>query len=803
MFRNYLITAWRNLRKNRLFSFINIAGLALGIACSLLIILHIKEELNYDQGFPGSKRIFRVTMHEKVGQQKHWAAISPLIGDEIKNTIPEVDKSVRFYRPYPYNLFSARDASGVAKRFEERKGFYADSTVISVFDLKFAVGDARTALTEPDAIVMSESMARKYFGDESPLGKTIQDENGRFPMKVTGVIHDFEFNTHLQFDYLMSMPTVRHSLDTRSMENRYWSAFYTYVVLKPETTVEQIQNKLQNFTYAFYKGDGGSRQEILAGRNFELQPIEDIHLRSKLEKEMYANSDIRYVYIFSIAAIFILLVAAVNFVNTSTALAIKRMKEIGMRKVIGATKAQLIRQFLGEAFLTTILATLIAGLLLNFAMPFYTGLTGREFHLEQFLSPQNAVVAASLVVLISVASGIYPAWFVSKFNVISSIKGSRLNHVSVHGLRKGLIVFQFVVSVFMIFCTIIVYRQMQLFHNKHLGFDKEQVIAVTMYQDMWQHFGPLMNELDKNRNILDRSTTSTLPGERFSFQEMLPLGSQQEQEFPNVRVMWTDHRFLKNLHIGLVTGRNFLPQFPQVQHKEFILNEAAVKAYNLKDPVGKKMIVDIDTGEVVGVVKDFNFASLHAFIEPMVIQYNPYRSNYLLIKAAAGTTPELLEDVKKTITSLMPGAAFTYNMLDEKLDRLYDSENKMSQVFKVFAGFTILISCLGLFGLSAFAAQLRTKEIGIRKVLGASSWRLSLMLSFDFVILVLIAIIIALPLAGWTMNYWLQSFAYKTGLNAWIFIVSGLTALFLAFSTVGLQAVKAAVQNPVKSLKND
>lgn len=801
MVTSYLLIAWRNLRKNRLFSFINIFGLALGIACELLIILHIKEELSFDKGFSKSERLYRLSMHEMGDQPKQWAAISPVFGSTIQNYIPEVQAVGRLHRP-PSSLLSYEDeASGLVKRFEEQNGLLADSSIIGIFDLEFIGGDAKSALSTPDAIILTQSMANRYFGSAEPLGKVLMEENRNLPLKVAGVVKDFPFNTHLSFDFLLSMSTFSRIYPAEMLERRTWAGFYTYLVLQPGATDKMLSKKLSEYMVNFYELNGEKRDEILTSRALKLQPVRDIHLYSKLEKEMSVNSDITYVYIFSVVAAFILLVAAVNFVNTSTAQAIKRMKEIGMRKVIGATRAQLFVQFIAESFLTTLAATALALLFLSWAMPFYEQLTSRSLDWKELITPVNRSIAGSLIVLVGFASGLYPAWFVAQFNPITSIKGEKHSHFSVNTLRKGLIVFQFVVSVFMIFCTVIVYRQMQLFHKKDLGFDKEQIIAVKMYGEMWQHFTPLLNKIDQNRNVIDRTTVSTLPGERFSFQGMEPLQKTADAEYPNVRVMWTDHRLVSALKLQLVQGANFFQQMPDIKKKEFIMNEAAVKAFKLKNPIGLRMVLDIDTGEVVGVVKDFNFASLHSAIEPMVLAYNPYRSNYLLLKTAPGTAPQVLNDLKKDISSLTPSALFIYTMLDEKLDRLYVAENKMSMVFKLFAFFSIFISCLGLFGLSAYAAQLRTKELGIRKVLGASPWRLSLLLSSNFVVLVLIAIVIALPLAGFTMHHWLEGFAYRTELNAWIFVVSGCSALLLAFATVGLQSVKATMQSPIKSLK--
>jgi putative ABC transport system permease protein len=586
------------------------------------------------------------------------------------------------------------------------------------------------------------------------------------------------------------------------MGNRTWSGFYTYVLLKQPALKKNIDARMPDFMVSYYEPNGETRKEILSTRQLHLQPITDIHLHSKLEKEMYPNSDITYVYIFSIAALFILLIAAVNFINISTALAFNRMKEIGLRKVAGAGRAQLIRQFLGESFLITLLATLLAFVLLQLAIPFYNELASAPFHFGELLTLPNLGLVLLLVALLGVLAGLYPAWFVSRFNPISSLKGKKDTGSSVHVVRKGLIVFQFVVSVFLIFSTIIIYRQMKLFHQKDLGFDKEQIIAVTMYGDMWEKYGTLMQDMRKNPAISDFSIVSHLPGDRFGMQPFRPLGVS-EDDVPGCRVMWSDEKILSTLKIPLVAGRGFFNQYPAIKQKEFILNEAAVKALHLKDPLGQRVTLNNDTGEVVGVIKNFNFASLHSPIEPLVIQYNPYNAGHLLIKVQPGRIPATLQYLESKLQSLIPGSIFSYTFIDERLNLLYASENRLSRIFKAFAGLAIFISCLGLFGLSAYSARLRIKEVGIRKVLGASVSNVTMLLSKDFMVLVLIATIIAWPLAWYAMHQWLEGFAYRIDINIWVFVLSGILAMLVALATVSYQAVRTALLNPVENLRSE
>lgn len=805
MLKNYLKTALRNLWRNKIFSAINIFGLSVGIACSMLILFHVKQELSYDKGLPKADRLSRVTVQYSDGGVRHWAATSPVIGPEMKHDIAGIEDMARFYRPYPYLLLSST-VGGQVNRFEEKGGLLADASAINMFDLKFTEGNATTALSAPDGIVLTQATAKKYFGNAGALGKVLHDDTKDFPLKVTGVVSDFNFPSHLKFDFLVSFPTITRYVDKENMESRGWSGFYTYILRDKNTLQKNIDSKLQDFTVNFFVKAGDAKADILKGTKVLLQPVTDIHLQPGLEKEMAITSDVTYVYIFSIAALFILLIAAVNFINISTAQAFNRVKEIGMRKIVGATRIQLVVQFLGESMLVTILSAVLAILLFKLALPLYQQLTNTGINTEQLLSPVNIALFAALIISIGLLAGFYPAWFVARFNSISSLKTQKVSGSSVHLVRKGLTVFQFGISVFMIFGTIVIYRQLKLFHNKDLGFDKEQVVAVTMYKDMWKNYGTLINNIEKNPAVLNHSILSTLPGERFGNYGFEAFGTGRAKapgDQGSSRAMWADENLLKTLHIRLKEGRDFINQFPDIKQHEFILNEAAVKAFGINSPVGKKVALNVDTGNIVGVVKDFNFASLHAQIEPLVIEYSPYNANYLLLKVQGDKLQQALQFMQANVHTLAPAAKFSYTFLDDNLNRLYDAENRMSVIFKVFAGFAVFISCLGLFGLSAYAARIRTKEVGIRKVLGASESSLVALLSKDFVMLVIIAIAAAWPISWYVMSKWLQDFAYHINIDVLVFAFSGIAAILIAIGTVSIQAIKTAVLNPVMSLRKE
>lgn len=804
MLKNYIKIAFRNILKYRTFSVINVFGLSISIACAVLVIFHVRKELSYDKGFKKAERIFRVTQEDTKKDSRHWAATAPPLATAMKDEFPEVEQSVRFHRPSPDQVLTYTSLEGNVKRFEEKGGFFADPQVTDVFDIDFIFGNRDGALRDKNSIIISESMAEKYFGNEDPIGKTLQDDNIKLPFKVTGVFRSFPFPTHLKFDYLLSMRSMESYQDEQTMQRRTWSGFYSYVLLKNSEYKKAVEDKFPEFMLTFYAPTGESKEEILSKRKLHLQPISNIHLYSKLEKEMYPNGDITYVYIFSIAALFIVLIASFNFINMSTANAFNRVKEIGVRKVAGATKKQLVFQFLGESLLVTLFAAVFAMLVLKGGVAWYNDLASEKFDFNQIWSGSNIIVLTVLVFGIGLLAGLYPAWFISNFNSAASLKakptatGSGINSV-----RKGLVIFQFAISVFMMFSTIVVYRQLQYFHSKDIGFDKDQVIAIKMYREIQNNFPTLSDELARNPVIRQFSFASVLPGERFSTQPFLQVGAQRGPDIGSARIMWSDEKLLPTLKVQLMEGRNFIKQFPKIRSNEFLLNEAAVKVFGFKDPVGKQFVADRDTGTVVGIVKDFNFASLHSGIDPLVIQYQPYRVNYLLLKVAGDKIPDVLSYVESTIKNLAPSSVFNYSFVDEQLNMLYESENRMSQVFKGFAVFAIFISCLGLFGLSAYTARIRTKEIGIRKVLGASVSRVVLLLSADFIKLVFIAVIIALPLAWWTMNKWLEGFAYRVEIDTLIYLLSGSVAIFVALITVCFQGTKAAIVNPIKSLKTE
>ena len=806
MLRNYLKIAIRNIYKQKLNSVLNITGLALGIACSLLILFHVKEELSYDRNWPKAARIYRITNEGLDEGSHHWAVVSPLHALEIREEIPEIQLTTRLAYRYS-NVLSYTPKVGEPRRFEEKGGFFSDPETIEVFDLKFIEGNPENSLNGVNTIVLTESMAKRYFRDEDPLGKTISDDSGQRLYKVTGVIEDVPFNTHWQFDYLVSMSTMYKTMKERGAEDwmvsRGWAWFYTYVLMQENQSIDTVRAKMPDFTARFYQ-EFGTREEILARTKQHLQPITDIHLFSRLEQEMGPNSNIIYVYVFACVALFILLIAGVNFVNIATAQAFKRMKEVGVRKVMGAYRHQLQKQFLGESYIMSLIAAAFALVIFDITLPFYNQLAGKDLGFVRILTPENIGFIGLIIVLVGTLAGLYPAFFMSKFKPVNTLKNLRGPGSSVTIVRKGLVIFQFVISIFMIFSTITIYKQLDLFQNMSLGFEKDKLVAIELYgglrRTIVQKTGVMKTEFLRNPAISGVTVISTLPGDRFSVENLRPEGTPEDKNLPSMRYLRVDENFLEILNIQLKEGRNFTRR---AEYKpEFILNETAVQALELKEPVGKLGSNFRGTNaEIVGVVKDFNFASLHDNIESLVLEYNPAWAGYLLVKFQGNNTADILEFLEMKAREISPETLFMYTFVDEHLNRLYEGENRVNEIFQAFSLLAIFISCLGLFGLSAYSAEIRTKEIGVRKVVGATVSNIVVLLTKEFTKWVLISVVIAWPLAYFAMNSWLQNFAYRIDIDIWAFALSGIVALGVAILTVSYQSVKAAIANPIDSLR--
>ncbi len=794
MVKNFFKVALRSLFRQRTYSLLNLFGLSLGIACGLLLTLHIREELSYEKDFPKHDRIFRFVTTE-------WSKSHPPLAAEMLKTFPEIKSAVRLSN-MGVNVVNADPQHPV-----ECRGFFADSTMTDIFDLHTVAGDPTRALSEPYTVVLIKSTAKKLFGPRDPIGQQLIF-NSKDKMWVRGVIEDIPENSHLKFDYLASMATLYKLVSPQGMSSRNWMFGWTYILFNKKEDVNKVKQRLQDFWINYRGKDADRAATIDEAKGLRFQPLTDIHLKSNLIQEMGPNSSIIYIYIFIAVEVLILLIACVNFINLFTTQALKRLKEVAVRKVLGAGKFQLIMQFLGEAFILTILAGLIAVVIYQLALPFYNNISDRHISSAEILQPVNLAIILGMICCTGLISGIFPALFISGFQPAESLKAARLSKSSAGLLRKTLVVFQFVVAAFLIISTILIYQQMRLFRDKQLGFDKDQVMVVNLYGEfknqLLTHTDAIKNAMRSNPDIIAVGTSSNLIGDDLSVESVTPVNPPAGKEYPTVRVFRVDENYIDVLNIKLKEGRNFSRSFND--SASYIINEKAAQALELKHPLGS-MIVNTSSGgmegKVVGVMKDFNFASLHNQVEPLVLEYRPQWTHNLLIKIKAGSTSSAVSFVRAQVEKIAPGTLFSYGFLDEHIAGLYEKEDTMSQVLKLFSVLAIVISCLGLFGLSAYASEIRTKEIGIRKVVGANLTNLLKLLSKDFVILVLIGNFIAWPLAWYAVYKWLQEFTYRINISWQVFALSTILTLMIALLTIGYHCIVTARKNPVNSLRTE
>ena len=799
MLKNYLKVALRTLQRQKGYAFINMFGLAVGMACCLLILLYIQDELSYDRHHIQADRTFRLTATFDESDN-HWAPIGPPVGAAFKASIPEVEEVARIF-PFGNSVLHHED-----RQFEENNGVFADSTVFEVFTIPLLRGNPKTALNRAFTVVISQEMARRYFGDEDPMGQVLST-SGSWEFTVTGVMEDPPPTTHLPFDFLLSMQTYYDGTGDWVNEARTWAGFYTYVLLRSTESVAAVETKLPTFINDFYAGvfDEGVPAEQM---DLILQPIRDIHLHSQLEKEYRANSDITYVYLFGIIALFVLLIACINFVNLATARATTRMREVGVRKALGAWRSQLARQFLGESLLMTLLAVALAGGLILLTLPVFNNLTSKALSIGDLQQPVWLLGLGAVALFTGLVSGIYPALVLSSFRPVQALRGRGGTSSLPVVLRKGLVVFQFTISIFLIVGTMVVWNQLTFVRTQQLGFNKEHVINVRLNyaqrESMQESLEAFKEEMLRNPAITSVSLAPDVPGERYSLESFIVDG-QQDAEETMMRVAWgADVDYLPALGLELVAGRNFSLMAP-ADTNAWILNEAAVRRLELEDPIGQVLRWNSAdyAGPIVGIVKDFHFASLHHQIEPLVIPLRPGIGNFLLVRAQAGQAPQALAAAEEQLDRFAPGQIFRYSFLSSDFDQLYRTEDRLQAIFGYFSGIAIVIACLGLFGLAAFTAEQRTREIGVRKVLGASVGSIVSLLSKDSLWLVLIAFGVAIPLSYFAMNRWLEGFPYRISLGVEVFLMAGLLAIATALLTVGYQAVRAALTDPVKSLRHE
>jgi putative ABC transport system permease protein len=807
MFKNYLKITLRYMLKQKGYSFINVAGLAIGVACCLIIVLYVVDELNYDRFHEKAGRIYRLATGYVLenGSVEQLATTPSMWGSTMAAEFPEVETAVRFYR-YRSEILVR---TAVDRQFYEGNFFFADSTVLEIFSFPLTAGDPQQALTAPNALIISQSMAAKYFPQENPLGKTLTYVNREteFELQITGVMRDIPHNTHFRPDFIASLSTFQpgtwHWL--YDLPTSWTNSFYrTYVLLAPGADPKQVEARLP----AFLERHIG--EEASAFKPF-LQRLTDIHLHSALTSEFQKNGNINYVYIFATIAILILLVACINYMNLSTARSASRAREIGLRKTLGSQRGQLVAQFYTESILMAYLAVLLALPLVEVFLPLFNQLTEKNLSLRYFFDGASVIYLLGFTFLVGLLAGSYPALYLSGFLPAAILKGWR---ASLRGqgssgrtvnLRKALVVLQFSVSVLLIFSTVVVSGQLDFLRQGRLSGADQIVVIPLRGGDVYQNYETYKQEILRHAEVSGAAASAYVPfsgykTSRFVLPEVLGSESVFECDY-----LATDEDFPALFDLKLIAGRGFSYHPRKNEVTEFLLNQNAVQKLGLTPERALGMRVQQpffkQDGEVVGVVQDFHYASLHQAIAPMIVINSPDFVRFLSVKVKTGNLIETLSFLRQRWEAIFPESLFVFSFLDEDLNRLYRVEEKMGQVFGYFTILAVVISCLGLFGLAAFAAEQRTKEIGVRKVLGASVSGIAALLSKEFLKLVLLANLIAWPVAWVAMNQWLQNFAYRIEIGWWVFALASGVALLIALLTVSTQAIKAALANPVKSLR--
>jgi len=808
MLYNYLKIAYRSLLKYKFISFINISGLAIGFTCCILIVAYILNEISYDRSNPKADQIYRVTrsFHSDKGVVSlHLSSVAPPFGPLLVNEFPDIQKMTRLL-----NLGTTA-MKYEDKNFNEVNVFAADENFFSFFNVDVIKGDSKSALTDPASIMLSEDVAKKYFGSQDPINKIVRLYN-RFNLKVTGVYKSFPVNSHIHPRLLVSFNSLKNP-DIYGEENlrSNWgnNAFPTYIMLPDKYPVSSLEKQLPAFINKYltkeYNNPKPSNYTTLS-----LQKLTDIHLRSHLDDEAEANGDIKRVYIFSAIALFILLIACINYMNLATARSVLRAKEIGIRKVSGARKGELLLQFLTESVMITLFALTIAVVLTWTCFPLMNKLTGLEMQLNSLLKWHILVPVLIVPILVGICAGLYPALFMSSFQPVKTLKGFLKVGGGSVSFRKVLVVTQFSISIVLIISTAVVFQQLNYIQKANLGYQKEHVISMNNDPALNNTYESFRQQLLQYPGIEAVGRSSRSPTGRLLDSQGAGTveGDSTAPTASDVKYVMADHQFIPTYKIKMIAGRNFSKDFG-TDSSSYILNETAARNMGWRNPaeaVGKTMSYGGNRGPIIGVMHDFHFESMHQKIVPLLLctaSDRPGLYGDLSIRISGKNIGPTLAYLEKTYKKFVPETPFQYNFLDERFQMLYDSETRQGSIFAVFAGIAIFIACLGLFGLSAFAITQRTKEIGVRKVLGASVSSIVQLLSKDFLRLVGVAALIAFPVAWYAMYNWLEEFAYRVTIAWWIFLLAGIIAALIAVITISLQAIKAALANPVKSLRSE
>lgn len=825
MLRNYFKTAWRNMGRNKVSSFINIAGLSIGIACALLIVMFIQNELGYDRFHKDANRIYQVTIDGNFnGQEFFGGNVGAPVGSALARNFPEIETYARLYKPN--DVVVRYESNGTAGKFFTEKSLFAvDSNFLQLFDFKFLQGNAATALMQPGSVVITQDIAKKYFGSEEAIGKTLLMGEEKRPATVTAVLQNIPSQSSIQFDFLA--PVADYPVVKRFNWSWIWRQVTCYVKLKSnvrndEAGIRALESKFPAMVRVeaatAFKRIGKPFDEFLknGGRwDLHLLPLTRIHLHSAgiFMPNLQHLSNIKYVYIFGCIAIFIVILACVNFMNLSTARSAKRAKEVGVRKVSGSSRGQLIKQFLAEAFLYSAIATVLAILLAMLLSKPFSTITGEPMDITKAFTLNIWLFVIILTILVALLAGSYPAFYLTSFNPVTVLKA---NNVSKSGkgtsfIRNGLVVFQFAISTIMIIGTLVVFRQLNFFRTSNVGFSRENVLVITNTNRLGASEESFRHTISQLPGVSNASITTSMPagflfGDSYQFE---PDGNSKTVSEVDLTSYIVDYDFIPTLQIKMLQGRNFSKDFSD--SLSVIINEEALKQIGWKDPIGKWLDYPGGNNEryqVIGVIKNFNVESMHTPIAPFALFHSSSNSydlgvTHIVARIKPGNINNTISQLESKWKSFVSGEPFDYNFLDAAFDAQYRAEQRVGSLFGIFATLSIFIACLGLFGLCAYIAERRTKEIGVRKVLGASVQNVVVLLSKEFVRLTLIAALIAFPIAWWAMDKWLEDFAFRITIGWDIFFIAGICTLLVALITVSFQAIKAALANPVKSLRTE
>jgi ABC-type antimicrobial peptide transport system permease subunit len=782
MFKNMIITGLRNIKRHKGYTAINLTGLAVGLAVCILLFLWVQDELSYDRFHTDADRIYRVIEHEEMsnGEVLSFTQQSPELAPILKAEYPEILEAVRYIRRRNYLV-----------RFEDHQyyeqGFaFCDPEFLSIFTFPLKSGKADASLSDPSAILITDKVANKYFGNQDPIGKILQVEN-HSEFVVSGVLENLPSNSHLQFDFLVRFENIENFGSSISG----WRSFYldTYVLLSENTDYKALNPKIRN---VIDEHTDGSAIYI------DLQPLTDIRLFSNKILVVQGDGDFKYIVIFSLVAIFILLNACINFMNLTTARSDQRAREIAMRKVVGARRKELIRQFFGESLLMAFISLIFSLGLVFLLLPYFNQLSGKNLPISSLAQPHVVFSLLGITIIAGLISGIYPALFLSSFQPVSVFKGSKNSILRGGSFRRILVIFQFVMTSVLIIGTVVMYRQLHFLRTQNLGYAKDQVMCIRLQGRLRNKLELLKTSFEHNTGVLNTAAASTIPGNRRATLTLEDWEGRDSEDRFELGLMDVDDGFLATLGLEMKEGRFFSKEF-STDENALVINEAAVRALGMKDPIGK-WLLDPEL-KIIGVIKDFNLRSLHHNVAPLAMTPRPARLGHMFVKIKAENIPETIAALESTWRSVVPEYPFEFQFLDEHLEKLYSADKRIGKIINTFTGLALFVACLGLFGLASFVAERRTKEIGIRKVLGASNPVIFFLLAKDFLKWIMIAYLIAGPMAAYASLKYLNLYAYHTDLGPVIFLIPGMMILSVALLTVSWQALKAATTDPVHSLR--